>query len=82
MQQTNEEFKLNQLFYASLQINIDKQILITIPDMQWALIHFWQISDLKAPIMCDKTQTATQAKVHLLGRFKVVPATHQFVLIR
>jgi hypothetical protein len=74
LHKATRETAADQFFNALLEIDWDKQILVTIPDMQWTMKHFWHISDLKPPMMCNKIQIMTKPKVLLLGGLNVVPA--------
>jgi hypothetical protein len=85
LHKATRETAADQFFYALLEIDWDKQILITIPDMQWTMKHFWHISDLEAPMMRNKIQIMTKPKVLLLGGLNVVPAKqkicHNFLIL-
>jgi hypothetical protein len=67
LHQATRETGADQFFYALLEIDRDKRILITIPDMHWTTKHFWHISDLEAPTMRNKIEIMTKPKVLLLG---------------
>jgi len=70
----SKEIIAHELFDTFLEAERNKHILITIPNMQQAMIHFWHIGDLKAPIMRHKIKIITKTKVFLLCRLNVVPA--------